>query len=250
MRESILQGKLELPNYAGFSKKIGPEMAEIANKMFKALWLNYLKNKGSISLTYWSERFHNPRAFNIVLMSLSKAKWIESHSIPARNWAEATLLEDKLLQFVSIDELEQVRAFNKFQQYRQVNELTSVSNTTRINGRTRDTGLTREGFMKAGNVEYSYDAKYMEDNYDTIKANLTKSMDKIADMCPNLRHDRASYDSISVDVLDYHINNPKERFRGGRRDSDSRGRNIQGPLSKVGNYISCKDFRSLLVIPS
>lgn len=249
MRQLILEGKVTLPNYQGFVAKIGPELTAAADHMFQALWHAYLRNKGSIPLPYWSERFNDPKAFNIVLMSLAKGKWIETHSIPQRNWAEASLLEDRLLEHVSVDELELVRAHHKFDKYKQKNEVTKLSNSTRINGSIRDTGLTREGFMKAGNVEYSYDTVYMEDNYDAIRQNLTKSMDKVAELCPNLRHDRASYDQISIDILDYHTHNPNSKYRGGRRDSDSRGRNIQGALDKVANYISSKDFRSLLKIP-
>lgn len=250
MREYILEGKISLPNYKGFVKAIGSEYTATADKMFQALWLNYLKNKGSISLTYWSERFHNPRAFNVVLMSLSQGGWIESHSIPARNWAEANLKEDKLLEYVSMQELESIRATNKFAKYRQTATIASNNDTTRINGKRKSTGLIREGFRLAGNVPYQFDTTYLEQYSNVVQLNLTKSMDKIAERLPELKHDRASYGSISVDILDFHLNNPDSTFTSGQRDSDSRGRNIHGHLDKVANPVANKDFRASLKIPS
>lgn len=247
VRLQILESTLSLPNYHGFVSAIGARETELADKMFKAMWYSYLKNKGNINLTYWSDRFNNPKAFNIVLMSLSNAKWITSHSIPARNWAEAELNEDKLLEYVTPDELESVRAHKKYFQYVLKHEESTKSNITRVNGSKKNTGLIREGFMKAGNTEFTYNQQLMYEYQHIIQLNLTKSMDKIAEMCPNLRHDRATYDKISIDILDYHLTTD-DTFTMGNRDSDSRGRNIQGCLDKVANHVSCKDFRALLTI--
>jgi len=247
-REQILYGNLNLPHYDRFASKLGNHYASLASKMFDALWRAYLKDKGSINLPFWSSRFDNARVFNIVLMSLSDAKWLISHVIPERNWAEASLNEAKLLEYCTPNELESVRAFHKFKQYRLTNEKSTLVSATRINGRTRNTGLLRTGFMKAGNTKFSYDQQTMVDYSDTIQRNLTKSMDKIAELCPNLRHDRASYDTISIDILNYHLSTT-ETFTRGNSYNDSRGRAISSSLSKVANPISCKDFRALLVIP-
>ncbi len=249
MRDQILKGSLELPSYQQFLSVIGPENTKLVDKMFKALWLNYLKDKGSIPLTYWYDKFNNPLLFNKVLITLANAGWIITHSIEARNWAEGMLNEDKLLKYVTMDELEQVRAHNKFKQYRQTNTHSSKTTSTRINGSIKDTGLIREGFCKAGNTAYKFDTNYITNHYDVFAKNLTKSMDKIAQICPNLKHDKASYDTISVDMLDWHISNKDEIFTRGNSYNDSRGRAISSVLSKIANPISNKDFRALLVIP-
>ena len=102
--------------------------------------------------------------------------------------------------------------------------------------------------MKAGNTRFSYDQAHMEKYADVIQQNLTKSMDKIAEFYPELRHDRASYDTISCDILEYHIESNTTYTRGDNYN-DSRGRAISSSLGKVANPISCKDFRALLVIP-
>ena len=248
MRDKLLRGSLELPNYSAFSTKIGHYYATLADKFFRAMWYAYLKNKGSVSLVYWSDRFDNASVFNIVLLSLSDANWITCHSIPSRNWAEASLNESKLLDYCTIDELESIRAHNKFKQYRLVDETSTKATATRLNGKVRNTGLVRNGFMAAGNTRFSYDQNYMEQYSEAIRLNLTKSMDKIAQMYPQIRHDHASYDSISSDILDYHLST-NDTFTRGDNYNDSRGRAISSALSKVANPISCKDFRALLVIP-
>lgn len=247
MKERLLSGHLDLPNYQAFVSAIGPEMADLADKLFQALWYQYLKDKGTINSTYWSSRFNNPFIFNQVVMSLSKAGWLISHAIPARNWAEMHINENKLLEYVSQSELEQIRAYNKHRQYLPTNELSTISNLTRINGRVKNTGLIRTGFMKAGNSKYRYDTNMMQDYSFIIQSNLTKSMDKIAQLHPNMRHDRASYDTISIEIFD-HLVQSDETYTRGNNYSDSRGRAISSALSKVANPISCKDMRSLLII--
>lgn len=248
MRLQILEGNLGLPSMSKFITAIGRSHTKTAEQMFKAMWYNYLKNKGSISLTYWADKFNNPKIFNIVLISLSNAGWITSHSIPARNWAEANLNEDKLLKHVTTSELEYVRAHYKHRKYALKDEESTKSSSTRLNGKTRDTGLVRQGFRDAGNTRFTYDLEYMEKYKYPIQLNLTKSMDKIAEIWPELRHDKASYDTISIEMMEFYMNNTSE-FTRGDNIIDSRGRAISSCLNKIGNPISCKDFRALLVIP-
>ncbi len=249
VRAELFEGKLSLPSYQSFVEAIGPEYTDLADKFMRTLWHQYLLNKGSVSLPYWSDRFDNPQVFNIVLVSLSDAGWIQSHSIPARNWAEANLKEEKLLQYVPQLDLERIRATFKFSKYISSSDESTKSTATRLNGKVMNTGIVREGFMKAGNTKYQLATEYIDDYYDVIKLNCTKSMDKIAKLCPNLRHDRASYDTISVEILNYHQYHRNETFTRGNNYNDSRGRAISSGLSKVFNPISNKDARSLLVIP-
>ena len=248
MRSKLLTGRLELPSYEKFLTAVGKHYTELASKMVQAMWYAYLKDKGSINLPYWADRFDNAKVFNIVLLSLSEAGWIESHAIPQRNWAEASLNQNKLLEYCTQDELESIRAHNKFRQYRLTAEESTLTKATRLNGKTVDTGLVREGFMQAGNSTFTYDQATLSEYRTVVQRNLTKSMDKIAEMCPNLRHDRASYDTISCDILDFHLSTD-EVFTRGNNYNDSRGRAISSCLSKVANPISCKDFRALIVIP-
>lgn len=248
MRNALLRGTIELPGHDKFTSVLGASYSALAHKFMTALWRAYLQDKGSVNLVYWADRFANARIFNIVLLSLSDAGWVTCHAIPERNWAEASLNENKLLEYCTIEELESIRAFNKFAHYRLTNEPATKSRATRANGKTLDTGLVREGFMKAGNTRFTYDQEYMEQYSEPIRANLVKSMTKIAEMYPHMRHDRASYDTISSDIFNYYLTSDSDYTRGDNYN-DSRGRAISSSLSKVGNPISCKDFRALLVIP-
>jgi len=249
MRNLLLQGNIELPAYDKFVSAIGQHYTHLANKLMIALWRAYLKDKGNVNLVYWADRFANAKVFNLVLMSLSGGGWITCHAIPARNWAEASLNETKLLEFCSPDELVSIRAYKKFIHYRLGNSVSTKSSATRVNGCTTNTGLVRTGFMKAGNTKFSYDHNYMSDYSEVIRKNFTKSMDKIADMYPHMHHDQASYDTISSEILEYHLTTD-ELFTRGDNYNDSRGRAISSALSKVGNPIGFKDMRALLVIPS
>ena len=248
MREYILNGVLPLPSSHKFAEALSIDHFILTEQMFKSLWHNYLKNKGSTSLTYWADKFNNAKVFNTVLIALSEASWIVSHAIPARNWAEAHINEDKLLEFVSQTELEQVRAYNKYRKYVLTDNPSKLSKATRIKGKVQDTGLVRQGFMKAGNSRFRYDTGLMEKYAYTIQLNLTKSMDKIAEYYPELRHDLASYDTVSTEILEYYMDGGE--YTRGDNYIDSRGRAISDSLSKVGNPISCKDFRALLVMPN
>jgi len=248
MKELLKQGKIVLPGYEKFEEVIGRNDTKMAEVMFKAMWHNYLKDRGSVSLVYWYDKFSCVAHMNIVLKSLSKAGWIDSHSIPARNWAEASIREEKLLESLTVDELQSVRAYNKFNKYKLTTESVATANDkVKLNGKSARTGLVREGFRQASNVQYRYDTTMIEYYKEEVQLNLTKSMDKIALIWPDMVSDRASYDTISCDILNYHIDmNPL--MTNGQCDSDSRGRNIQGNLDKVANYISCKDFRASLEI--
>lgn len=248
IREQLLDGRFGLPSYQKFVSAIGSDYAKLADDMVKAMWYQYLRNKGSINGPYWAEKFNDPQIFNMVLISLSNGKWITSHSIPARNWSEIHLNEDKLLEFVTTPELQKIRAYHKFTQYVPKCEVSELSNKVRVNGRIKETGIERHGFKSAGNTRFKYDTEMIDSYFEPIGKNLTKSMDKLAKIYPEMRHDLASYDTINIEILNY-IVDTDETYTRGNNYCDSRGRAISSILSKVANPLSDKDFRALLVIP-
>lgn len=248
MRETILNGELPLPGGDALLVEYH-EYAELITNLWKALWYNYIKDEGSVNSTYWYDKFNNPRVFNLVIIALSKAGWINSHSIPARNWAEIHLVKDKLIACgVTQEELAQVRANYKYQQYTLGLEASTKASMVKVGSRTTRTGLIREGFRNAGNTQFGYDMPTMDQHKPALVKNLTKSMDKIRKFYPNMRTDIASYDAVSTFIYDYHSNNPEEVFTTGNNINDSRGRAISQCLKKVANPISSKDFRASLII--
>ena len=251
IRSQILEANLTLPSYDKFVEAIGRDSANLANSMFVAMFRAYLKNKGNISLPYWADKFESMSEFNTILKSLSDSKWIVSHSIPARNWAEASLNEDKLLAYVTPKELEQVRASKKFQHYvMDIRESTKTA-STRLKSGVQDTGLKRVGAMLAGRTQFSIDIQQLVLHQYTARKEMQKGMEKVIKIIEanggSFHRDSATYDAILDTVLDSMINNPSYYTRGNSYN-DSRGRAISESLSKVGNPISNKIIRALLVI--
>lgn len=251
VRKQILEASLTLPSYEKFLKVLGADTANLANSMFIAMFRAYLQNKGAISLPYWADKFDCMESFNIILKSLSDSKWIISDAIPARNWAEAKLNEDKLLQYVSASELENIRANKKFQHYiMDIRESTKTS-ATRVNGKIKDTGLVRKGAMLAGRTLFSIDIEALKLNEFTIKREMQKGMDKVIKIIEAsggaFHRNSATYDAILNTTLEAMINNPSKYTRGNSYN-DTRGRAISESLSKIGNPISNKTIRALLVI--
>ena len=149
IRSQILDANLTLPSYARFVEAFGRDYADLANSLFVALFRAYLQNKGNISLPFWADKFDDMSIFNSIIKSLSDSHWIITDAIPARNWAEARLNEDKLLNYCTLKELEQIRATKKFLHYVMEQPLSTKTRSTRLNGKTQDTGLVRRGAMLA-----------------------------------------------------------------------------------------------------
>lgn len=250
-RYAMLEGRCSVPEE--IVQLVGSEYRADIEAFFNSLWFNYLKNKGTTSLVYWYDRFNNETAFNKLLMHLSRSGWIISTVAPARNWAEVGLNEDKLLQYCSAQELQQIRLHKKFVHYILEDKATTVQSKTRLGRSIQDTGIRRPGFMKASNTRFSYDTEMLEENYDIVLLNLVKSMDKIRETLrlqgKEMAFDLADYDSVSRQILDYHIDCASQEFTTGDNTNDSRGRAIKDALRKVFNPISNKDARSCLVIP-
>lgn len=248
IRDQILEGNLDLPRSNDFVNLFSEYNFNSLQYMWSSLWHNYLKNKSSISLTYWAERFDCPEQFNGALQSLSKLGWIISHSIPERNWAEAFLNEDLLLTYVSPDELAHVRATKKFNRYLPIFASSSRIDLVKVNGKVKLTGLEREGFAFANNSQYYYDNEYLNKYKSAIIANTNKGMRKVRELYPSMGSDEASYDAISTAIIEHISGNP-ELYTQGKSYLDSRGRAIKESLSKVFNPIGYKDARALLTIP-
>jgi hypothetical protein len=248
MRNEILKGSLPFPSIDKVEFALGKEVADFAEAMFNAMWHNYLINKGSISTSFWHDRLGNPAVFNQLVVSLSKAGWITSSVIPERNWLEINLNENKLLQYVSVAELEQVRVNFKFSKYMLRNKEATADTLVKSNGKVSQTGLIREGFKHSANTEFFFDSALMEKYRGGILANMVKSMTKMREKYPEIGSDLASYDAVSENILTCLINE-SETFTRGTTFMDSRGRAISSSLSKIANPIGNKDFRALLVIP-
>lgn len=247
IRDSLLQGSIYLPDKDQLEVLLGKDI-DLTESMLKSAFANYIKNKGSISTIHWITKFSSVKIFNIALKILSDNQWLIVHTIPERHWSEASINEDKLLQYLTPDELVHVRATKKFLQYIPRCTFKTQTNLTRINGKIKYTGLERVGLAWAAQSQFYYDTEMLNRYKDTIILNTNKGMRKCRELMPNMVHDEASYDEISTDIVHSLSNKPILMTMEGNI-SDSRGRAIKGALSKVANPIGYKDFRALLTIP-
>ncbi len=244
MRDLLLQGQLHYPGSAIFEDY--PEQESDINNFWNTVWYNYL-NDNETNGIYWYERL-GIKLYNDIVRRLSTHGWVISDSNPGRKWASVWINEDKLLEIVTPDELEEIKANYKYLKY--VLDFTKATKSTAVrqNGKTKKTGLVREGFRDAGNTQFGYDMASINKYEDAAKLNLTKSMDKIRHMYPEMKSSESAYDSVSVGIYDWHKANEFELFTTGDSINDSRGRAISQCLGKVFNPISSKDARASLVI--
>jgi len=247
IRINLLEGKLELPEQ--FISLVGKQHKQQMQTMFKSLWHLFLigENK-TTSLPYWSDNFECKHAFNNFIRHLSKAGWITTNVKPSRNWAEVSMNEDKILDFVDRNELVAIKRQHKYSKYKMTNTLDNhTSNMTKLGKEKQDTGLNRQGFALAGNTEFKYDLETLENHRSVIETNLIKSMTKLAETNKNLFCDELNYADVSKEILQSIIDDSCA-YTTGKNLNDSRGRAISKILGKVFNPISNKDARSLLIL--
>lgn len=244
MREEILNGKLYYPGGAIFSEY--PEQAEQIEAFWSAIWYNYLNNSDTNGIHWYTKL--GGKLYNDMVRRLSHHNWIISRGQPQRRWASVAFNEDKLLEFVTVDELENVKKNHKYDKYLLECKASRASTLVRQNGKTKRTGLVRTGFRDAGNTQFGYDMAMLNNYEEAVKLNLTKSMDKIREEYPEMQCTESSYDVVSIGIYNYHNKNKLETFTTGDSISDSRGRAISQGLRKVMNPISSKDARAALII--
>lgn len=244
MRDEILKGRLNYPGSAIFDAY--PSQEKDIKSFWQAIWLNFLNNNDTNGL-HWYEKL-GITLYNDLVRRLSHNGWVTSNSLSGRKWASVEITLDKLLEFVTEDELESVKANYKYSKYVLGFDSATSSNKVSQNGKIKFTGLVRKGFKNAGNTQFGYDMGALEKYENAVTKNLTKSMDKIRHLYPEMKNTLSSYDSVSVGIYDWHKQNQLEIFTTGENVNDSRGRAISTALSKVANPISSKDFRASLVI--
>ena len=244
MRNEILNGKLPFPGNALFEEY--PEQEKDIRRFWKTIWYNYLNNNETNGLRWYEEL--GIKLYNDVIRRLSHHGWVVSNSLSGRKWASVVLNTDKLLEFVTEDELETVKAEYKYEMYILGLDDSTLSTAVRQNGETKYTGLERTGFRDAGSTQFGFDMSALSKYEDAVIKNLTKSMDKIRHLYPEMKSTISSYDEVSVGIYEWHKRNDLEVFTTGENINDSRGRAISSCLSKVANPIANKDFRSALII--
>ncbi len=244
IRSELLEGRLIFPGNKLFEKY--PKQEKLIKRFWKVLFLNYLNENATNALKWYEEL--GMKVYNDLVRRLSHHGWVVSNSLTGRKWADVELCTSKLLEFVTAEELEEIKAEYKYDRYILDCSESTKSTVVRQNGESRYTGLKREGFMAAGNTQFGFDVEVLKKYEDTVIKNLTKSMDKVRHMYPEMKTTDSSYDEVSKGIYGWHTRNSDEVFTTGENVNDSRGRAISSSLSKVFNPISNKDARACLVI--
>ena len=244
IRSELLEGRLIFPGNKLFEKY--PKKEKLIKRFWKVLFLNYLNENANNALKWYEEL--GGKTYNDVVRRLSNHGWTVSNSLSGRRWADVELCTSKLLEFVTAEELEEIKAEYKYERYILGFDKSTKSTEVRQNGEVKMTGLERKGFMNAGNTQFGFDTEMMAKYESTITSNLIKSMDKVRHMYPDMKTTDSSYDEVSKGIYDWHMRNPEEVFTTGENINDSRGRAISSCLSKVFIPISNKDARACLVI--
>jgi len=244
MRKEILKGALALPGNRIL--ELYPDQYKDIEAFWSAVWFNFLNDNETNGL-HWYERL-GIKLYNDLIRRLSHHGWIESNSLVGRKWASVKLLTKNLLYHVSEEELENVKAEHKYDKYMLGFNEVGQSDLVRQNGKTTRTGLVREGFRDSGSTQFAFCMETLGKYEDALVKNLTKSMDKIRRVYPEMKSTKSSYDEVSVAIYNWHKDNSEELFTTGKNVSDSRGRAISACLRKVTNPIANKDFRASLII--
>jgi hypothetical protein len=253
IEKQIMAGQLEMPNIYDMEGVYGTEVYKQIKSMFSAMWYAYLtKGKDApVSLPYWAKRIKHPKAMNQALKLLSDSSWITVSTRPNNNWSEAYLNESKLLTYVSKQQLDHVRMYNKFNKYKlEFHNLDQDfgANKMKVNGKIYTVNHTCTGFAKTGKVPFQYDTKMLSKNFDTVLAEVNKGIENMIEEHPQIIEDHANYKAISTEVLES-LMYENGTYNSGPRTSDPRHRNNAGYLNKIANPVGFKVMRGLLTIP-
>lgn len=237
-RTNLLAGICTFPEQLFGLLNVNESEKDIINEFWDALWNSFLRDK-NISAIVWSEKFDNEKLFSQLLMHLSKAGWVETRV--DNNYATINFNADKLLKWLTKDEVNQMKFQHKTSHYRMTKAKSFLSNIVKINNVRKETGLIREGFCKAGNNEFSYDTRYISMYPTEIAHNVDKAY--------NVGVKEITYNEVVKDLAEYY-GKISDVFTLGNNLIDSRGRSIFQCSKKVFNPVSHKDARASLICPS
>lgn len=249
MRNEILSGSLPLPKHDSFIEYY-PNAVDVIERMWQSLWVHYCANKGSTSTIHWLEQVgaEYSREFLQCLNILQQGEWVIINT--SDNFSSAMLNEIKLLEFVSEEELTQVRFNKRFEKYlpfanttTQYGKATVVANQVRTKRK-----LNRPGMEVGAKSLFSFDRNVLAENFTSIVETANKGMLEVLTKYPEMKSDEANYAEIVEGIIGYLVNN-EVVCNMGINNVDSRGRAIKSHLSKVMNPIGFKVARCLLVIP-
>ena len=219
---------------------------EVTQGLIKALENSVMNNQNSIGLPYWSAK--NPlivRDFTFVLSALNLATVSVSRKFSKLEFNLAHLDPQELKQWRFNSKLEKFMMRKDLKEY--------ASNLVKVNGKEMVTGLDRKGFAKVAKNSFKLDTVMLGKYARPIKQNLIKSITKALEqgkIKDKFLMDKANFQWVVDQALLYYMSSPEMQYNLEKNVSDQRGRSIYKALKRIGNPISSKDFRALLVVPN
>lgn len=203
-----------------------------------------LDNSFTIGLPYWSKK--NPllvKNFTWLTTKLNLATVIRRRNYASLTF-NSTLLDPKAIL--------EYRTHGKLDNFLMRLDLDSYDDDlVKRNGVVMTGGVPRPAFNRAAKSRFMLDTEYLAKYKRPIRQNLIKSIKKgieLGNIKEKFFADKASYRI----VVDYCIDNyldPNAEYNCEYNVSDQRARAIYNVLKRVGNPISSKDFRAMLVVP-
>lgn len=237
-REQLLEGTCEFPKQIINILHAEGSIVDLIMEFWDALWNSFLRDK-NISALVWADKFDDEKFFAQLLMHLGKAGWINTRV--DNNYATIEFNNDKLLKWLSQDEINEMKFSRKTSHYRMSRAKSFLSNIVKVNNTRMETGLVRAGFMKAGNNKFSYDTTFIAMYPAEIAYNIDKAY--------NVGTKEVTYNEVVKDLVEYY-GKVDDYFTLGNNLIDSRGRSIFQCSKRVFNPVSHKDARASLICPS
>lgn len=239
--EEIMEGKLSFPPQILKLMEFSEEEKGIVEEYWGALWHSFLNEEGVNGL-YWGERFRESgmeKKYIHLNYYLERLLWTSMEI--SNEFCLVRLNEDKILKWVSKDELHNVRKEYKFAHYRMRYSKRGQSDVVKIGNGIKKTGIVRKGFQKAGRNKFYYDEKAIRKFKKQIYKEVTKKLiSGIKDI---------DYKQVVKELLDWYSVEDDRIFSLGANTSDSRGRAIFDCTKRVFNPVSHKTARAVLEMP-
>jgi hypothetical protein len=219
--------------------------SDVTTRMLEALDKSIISNEFAISLPYWSKQ--NPVLVKDFTWLMHRLNY--GHTQARRNFARfefnrGLLDEGDILVYRTKHKLDKYLMTYDDQEY--------VDTLVKRNGKVKKDGIPRPGFNKATKREFRLDVAMLTKYRRPIIQNVIKSIKKgieLGHIKDEFFNDHASYLQLANYVVDHYIANPNAIYNSEFNVQDQRGRAIYDILKRIGNYITSKDFRAMLVVP-
>ena len=240
--DEIINGILSVPAQIMDIFGTDDEMSGLIEGYWSALWHSFL-NEDGVSGIYWANAFRSSgyeKEFTRLNYLLQKFGWISMEI--SQGFCAIQVEQDKLLKWVSKQEIKDVRRRFKLAHYKMHCEPSKTKDLVKIGNGYQKTGLVREGFAKAGNCRFGYDSRIIRKYQKEITEEVSKKL--IAGIKD------VQYKSVVIELIaEYASEDLSPKYTLGKNISDSRGRAIFDCTRRVFNPISHKTARACMVLP-